>query len=513
MRLHAISSLFLFCCMLLFSCHEKKENTNKQITLEDLSEWNEKQYSLSSRKIRRTLDSLRLLTSGMYADKYTRAYYAARSPFLWIDRFGINERADTLVNRLEQTANATGLPSSCFRTEELKEHLRQIRNLDFSSGTDINTAYAHAEYLLTKAYIRYVCGQRFGYIDPDLAFNSLEKTDTAQKAPFQVLYDIKTEKADKAFVQNALAAQQSGDFETFFHEIAPKGRLYQQLVEKYAHTQGTGPKRKVAVNIERSRWRTENPENKHVLVNLAGMNLQAIDTKHEDTLHMKVCIGSRKNKSPMLTSQIERVEMNPYWNIPYSIVKNEIAPRHAGDVAYFTRNRYRIINKSSDEETDPATVTASMLLSGQYRVRQDNGEGNSLGRLIFRFPNRFSIFLHDTDNKRAFTRENRAISHGCIRVEKPLELAVFLLDEPDEDIINKIRTAIGLPPLEGTDEKATDETPGENTPLRTTTQRFKPPVPIFIQYYTLFPAANGEWGDYPDPYGYDDLLLEKMDAF
>ena len=149
-----------------------------------------------------------------------------------------------------------------------------------------------------------------------------------------------------------------------------------------------------------------------------------------------------------------------------------------------------------------------MLLSGQYRVKQDNGEGNSLGRLIFRFPNHFSIFLHDTDNKRAFKRENRAISHGCIRVEKPLELAVFLLDEPDEDIINKIRTAIGLPPL----GKSPESMPADDNPLRTSTQRFKPPVPIFIQYYTLFPSAGGKWKDYPDPYGYDEILLEKMDA-
>lgn len=510
MGLRAISALFFLCCMCFFSCHEKKENTNKQITLDELSEWNEKPYSLSSRKIRHAIDSLRLHPSGiMYADKYTHAYYASRSPFLWIDRFGIDARADTLLNRLEQTTHTTGLPPSCFRTAELKAHLRRIRNLDFSSGYDINTTYAHAEYLLTKAYVRYVCGQRFGYVRPDLAFNRLEKNDTTEKASFRTLYDITTETADDAFLQSSMAVLQSGDFENFFLEITPKNKLYRQLTEIYGHTQEVAAKRKMAANIERSRWRTSLPENKYVLVNLAGMVLHAIDEKEEDTLEMKVCIGSRKNKSPMLMSQIERVEMNPYWNIPYSIIKNEIAPRHAGDVAYFTRNRYRIISKSSDKEIDPANVTAAMLLSGQYRVRQDNGEGNSLGRLIFRFPNHFSIFLHDTDNKRAFKRENRAISHGCIRVEKPLELAVFLLDEPDEDIINKIRTAIGLPPL----GKSPESMPADDNPLRTSTQRFKPPIPIFIQYYTLFPSAGGKWKDYPDPYGYDEILLEKMDAF
>ena len=110
----------------------------------------------------------------------------------------------------------------------------------------------------------------------------------------------------------------------------------------------------------------------------------------------------------MLQSRIERVDMNPYWNIPYSIVKKEIAPRHAGDEAYFSRNRYRIFNKETGEELPPAAVTSGMLTSGRYRIRQDNGEGNSLGRLIFRFPNNFSIYLHDTNNRQAFKRTNRA---------------------------------------------------------------------------------------------------------
>ena len=144
----------------------------------------------------------------------------------------------------------------------------------------------------------------------------------------------------------------------------------------------------------------------------------------------------------MLQSRIERVDMNPYWNIPYSIVKKEIAPRHAGDEAYFSRNRYHIFNKETGEELPPAAVTSDMLTSGRYRVRQDNGEGNSLGRLIFRFPNNFSIYLHDTNNRQAFKRTNRAISHGCIRIEKPLELAVFLLNSPEEKTVESRYTTV-----------------------------------------------------------------------
>ena len=144
--------------MFLFSCHEKKENTNKQITLEDLSEWNEKQYSLSSRKIRHAIDSLRLLTSGMYADKYTRAYYAARSPFLWIDRFGINERADNLADRLETVIrdgrNIKETPSPVrenITPIEKKSFFGREHKKNFSTSEDIADSRSEAEMELLKA--------------------------------------------------------------------------------------------------------------------------------------------------------------------------------------------------------------------------------------------------------------------------------------------------------------------------------------------------------------------------
>ena len=150
-----------------------------------------------------------------------------------------------------------------------------------------------------------------------------------------------------------------------------------------------------------------------------------------------------------------------------------------------------------------------MLTSGRYRVRQDNGEGNSLGRLIFRFPNNFSIYLHDTNNKQAFKRTNRAISHGCIRIEKPLELAVFLLDTPEEKTVNRLREAIGLPPLNSSIpiEKK------EGEPLKVGIQRFDPSIPVVIDYYTLYPKPDGGWEESPDPYGYDEILLKKVRSF
>ena len=173
----------LFPSLFIISCHEGKRNTNTHIQMSDLSPWNTQEYSLSSRKIRHEIDRLRLLPAAMYADSYTHKYYADGSPFLWITRSGVSAKADSLLAYLQQAASA-GLEENIFHTQEILDDLQRIRHLDFDARNDINTVYGRTEFRLTRAYLRYVCGQRFGYVRPDLVFNRLEQTDTAQNAPF-----------------------------------------------------------------------------------------------------------------------------------------------------------------------------------------------------------------------------------------------------------------------------------------------------------------------------------------
>lgn len=503
---------FHFLLLLLFpfiatGCLDGEKRHNAPLQTSDFGKWNDRTYSLYSGTIRSVIDSMRRENVRMYADEYVRQYYASKQPFVWITRSGVDRQADSLLAFLEQTP-AYGQPARLFRTERIKEDLRRVRELDFSRTDNINTAFGRVEYRLTQALLRYACGQRYGYVRPDRILNRLEQTDTTRNAPFRRLYDMPVESAGETFVREALSALKEKRLMRFLHDIQPDNPVYRRLATAYGQATDKKLKEKLALNIERSRWRTEHPSGKYVWVNLAGMYLIAMNEKSGDTLEMKVCGGSDKHKSPMLTSKIERMDLNPYWIVPYSIIKKEIAPRHAQSTSYFSRNRIRIFDKETGEEADPAAVTASMLTSGRYRLRQDNGEGNSLGRLIFRFPNNFSVFLHDTDNKQAFGRDNRAISHGCIRVEKPLELALFLWENADEKAIDKLRTEIGLPPLNGKEEEK-----NEDRKPKTGTRRFDTPVPIFIDYYTAYPDLHDGIGYYPDIYGYDEALQKKLDAF
>ena len=117
-------------------------------------------------------------------------------------------------------------------------------------------------------------------------------------------------------------------------------------------------------------------------------------------------------------------------------------------------------------------------MSPDWSIVQEGGEGNSLGRIIFRFDNNFSIFVHDTSSRGVFNRQTRSVSHGCIRVEKPYELACYMLRDKDPEMAEKIQYSME--------------------------------VDIFIVYYTLFPVPEGDIKSFPDVYEYDSIIAKAL---
>ena len=263
--------------------------------------------------------------------------------------------------------------------------------------------------------------------------------------------------------------------------------------------------------MERSRWRQNDfPElhKKYVLVNVPSFYLRAVD--EDSVLSMRVACGALSTKTPLLNSAIERMDVNPQWVMPLSIVKKQVISQ-LGNRYYFDSHRYFIRSATTGKEIDVAQVTPEMLLSGAYKVVQRGGKGNALGRIVFRFPNNFSVYLHDTSSREAFSRFDRGVSHGCIRVEKPLELAIFLLQDKDETLIDKLRysTTVDIQTQPTGNEK-------DNSALKVDRKRLinskslKPSVPLFITYYTLYPDENGVMQDYPDVYGYDKAIASYL---
>lgn len=508
-RLLLLLSLFT----LLYACHSNKREGNFSVSVQDIEKWINPRFRLKSKLIREEIRRQCQQGGSMYADAFTRKYYDSGGNFLWISRQGTDHRADTLLTYLHQI-DKHGLTPKGFHVTDIERDLKLIQTKELE-GEDVSMVLGRLEFRLTKAFLRYAAGLRYGFIRPHKLLNNLLPDDGSPKPAYRILFDINCDTPQDSFYQHALEqVSQSVSLTSFLNEVEPHDSLYAQMQAEYliARQKGDTARARLAhINMERARWRYPRPRGgKYVWVNLAALELTAVDELRDTFFSMRICGGNQSHKTPLLQSAIQRVETDPYWIIPMTIIRKEIVPRHVGDTAYFRRNHYRIIDKQTSQEISPAGMTAGMLTSGRYTIRQDNGAANSLGRLIFRFPNQFAVYLHDTNNHSTFRRQNRAVSHGCVRVERPLDLAFFLMQKPDSILEDKLRMAIDLKPHTQWGRKLLAENP---VAKKLSSYVYPVPIPVFLDYYTLYPNQEGQLCHYPDVYHYDEEIEKILSGF
>lgn len=211
----------------------------------------------------------------------------------------------------------------------------------------------------------------------------------------------------------------------------------------------------IVLNLERRRWMPDDLGRRYVFVNLADFNLKVVDG--EKTIHeTRVVVGRPYHRTPVFSEQITYLELNPFWNVPPSISRNELLPKIRSDPGYLAKNDFALFSdwSANAAEIDPLSVDWNSVAPDRfpYKIRQNPGDGNALGRLKFMFPNRFNIYLHDTPSKSLFARAQRSFSHGCIRVMDPVDLAEIVLsgtpdwtkERIDEAIASGRRTVVSL---------------------------------------------------------------------
>lgn len=507
---------------LFLSCHDDPTNPNQHLTLAYYASLDTQAYALNSRRVWEGIDSLaRNDRDSTYADYAARRHYSRRQPFIWLTRLGVDNRADTLLAAL-RTVGDMGFSPERFQVGQIERDLRRLRALDFDATTHrVNQVAARLEYNLTKAYLRYAVGQRFGYVNVKSLLNKLDVLEKdSGHVSYRRLYDIESPYASRSFVQQALGKVRADSLGDFFREISPRGPLYRTLLAKLQGASAdTLGRSKILVNLERCRWRMPDytfSHRKYALVNIPSYHLRIVDGDTAST--MRIAFGSIETKTPIMISKVKRMDINPQWIMPRSIIKSSILPR-LGNSSYFAQRQYFIRNRKTGETVSPRAVTAAMLLSGQYLVGQRGGEGNALGRIIFRFDNDLAIYLHDTSSREVFSQSSRDVSHGCVRVEHPFEFAVFLLGDKDERIIEKIRysmqadvSPLGIP---------RDQLTPRMLAVADTLQRKKlvgsvnvtPQVPIFILYFTLYPDHSGRLESFADVYGYDKVIYRALQNY
>ena len=365
----------------------------------------------------------------------------------------------------------------------------------------MNSLLADLEYQLTAAYLSYVCRLKFGFLPPERRWN-----DSIDR--------ISLKRCDMEFALSALDSLRANPTAAF-HWAQPSSRFYKKMQEELVRVNGWGKTDTtdyywdcLLLNLERARWQYAlDKGKKYVVANVAAFMLQAVNEETDSILEMRICVGSVRNKTPLLSSRIYYMELNPYWNVPQSIIRKEIIPTYRRDTTYFTRNRMKVYDKNGTQ-VDPHSIKwAKYAGKGvPYTVKQDNKTGNSLGRIIFRFPNPYSVYLHDTPSRWAFMRKNRAVSHGCVRLQKALDFAFFLLEEPDELLEDRIRIAMDLKPI-------SEE--GKKLPISAAYRELKhysleKYVPLFIDYQTVYLSADNNLMYCDDIYKYDPSLLKAM---
>lgn len=509
--------LLLFACF-ISACEEKKAFVS--VKLDDFKELRQEALMLSEDEIRETIHRMAYADSDkQVSDRHLRNYYLKDKSLVWIGRNGISDKADTLMQYISDVASF-GLSPKMFRLAQMQSDIHRAKTLDFDTENNtITKVYARIEYNLTKAYLRYSEGERFGYTNPYILFNRLDVRDSdSVRTTYRQLYDVHTEQADTAFVNQAMAMI-GGDakkFSKFLSESHPQNPIYDLYLRQFRNATSFAEKKVILINMERARWRQGDYPTKHkkyVFVNLPSMHLDAVDG--DEHIMMRIGFGTLKTKTPLLNSAIKRMDFNPQWVIPKSIVKTSIC-RHAGNRNYFESHNYFIQQRSTGKTVSSEAVTSGMLLSSDYIVVQRGGVGNALGRVVFRFDNNFSIYLHDTSNPGVFAQRGRSVSHGCIRVERPFDLSVFMLADKDESLIERIRYSMtvdyrpshtnvaGGPAEESKEKECIDRN------RMVSSIGVKPKVPLFITYYTLYPDANGTMRQYDDIYGFDNVIYKAL---
>ncbi len=251
--------------------------------------------------------------------------------------------------------------------------------------------------------------------------------------------------------------------------------------------------RQAQINLERWRWMPDDLGADHLLVNLADFSVEGT-FDGEPLYWSRAVVGAPYHRTPVFSDRIEYLEINPYWNVPHSIAIRELLPKIKEDPGYLAARNYEVLPSWSETATplDPAQIDWSRVTAANfpYRLRQRPGPQNALGRIKFMFPNRFNVYLHDTPARSLFARASRAFSHGCVRLDKPLELADILLRDAPDWTPDRIRQTVASG--------------------RRTIVSLPDPVPVHITYLTAGADMDGKLQFREDVYDRDTALIDAL---
>jgi murein L,D-transpeptidase YcbB/YkuD len=492
---------------------------------------------------------LLLEKDSLYATKFIfETYQKSKFTLLWTNKGNTLPQADSLLNLLN-TCDEYGLIKQDYHFQNITNLIKTKRD-SISKKIDAVKLFK-ADVLLTDAFFTLMVHASKGRMNPDsLAFewhpgkmdtslvslfdysfnrncfkatiDSIEPRDTAYQSLKIALKNFKFEFKDVDW--DSLATRESDSltftdrlkkrliashdyFEEYSgsdsiklvkaiknfqcrHNLIEDGKVGKLTFKALQRTKADYI-RQIELNMERCRWRTLPSDKQFVWVNIPKYEMKVVEA---DTFVMnsRVIVGAPKTQTPLLKSSIRYFIIYPYWTVPFSIATKEILPILKRDTSYLRRKNFDVLD-GNNSVVDPSKIKWKKYSKTYFpwKLRQRIGDDNSLGILKFNFNNKHGVYMHDTDNRKLFGREMRAMSHGCVRLEKFIDFAGFLIrddslkypmDSLKSDLLKEQQKYVYM----------------------------KRPIPIYITYYTAETLANDSLVFFIDIYGRDEKMIKIL---
>ena len=249
------------------------------------------------------------------------------------------------------------------------------------------------------------------------------------------------------------------------------------------------------LTLERWRWLPPVYGKAPIVVNIPEFRLRAYDESFRIGTTMEVVVGKAYNHdTPIFSDTMDYVVLRPYWNVPYSIAKSEFFPRIARDPDYLAKKGFEVVNNRQEVVTS-GTLTGNVfdqLRAGKLFIRQTPGPKNALGLVKFIFPNDYNVYMHDSPEQELFSKSRRDFSHGCVRLQRPADLAVWVLRDNEGWNADRIHAAMK-------DGPANQQV------------NLLHPIPVLILYATVIVSEDGVVHFYDDIYGHDAALEKALE--
>ncbi len=404
---------------------------------------------------------------------------------VWIEHGLVNSKALTLLEYIKnkpfmQNSEARYLYDSIIEMKNHQSSPAQLAWIDYS-----------VSYLLT-IYAQY---HLYGIIDPEHDLKShyikAKKIDTSkfleycksQKSANSIISMFNDINSEQKYLENVLIDDKYNLNITYKDKNDKPISLSKEEISNI-----------ININLERSKWLPPASLKKYINANIPEFSLNYFSNDGRSISNMKIIAGRTKRKTPIFSDNLSYIELNPTWNVPRKIIREDFKPKLIKNPNALASKNIRIYEswKPDAAEINPSTVSWSNYRYKKipYRFTQDAGDENSLGKVKLMFPNPYDIYIHGTPEKYLFSRETRAYSSGCIRVEKPELLAANIMNSYRGWSIKRINSA-----LETNDNKVL-------TP--------KKKIPVYITYQTAKADKNNNLYIYQDIYDYDKQAISVL---